>query len=434
MFLTEIPVVDYADPWNAPFIERLAQLGHGSRHVAYIYPQPNHGTFRYRVLNMIEALRTTDASLGASWFSADEISNPDAILVRADVIVVCHAKYSVEFAQLVARARARGIRLLYDIDDLVFDTQYVHLVLNYLDHLARDVDFDYWFADFGRYGALMRLCDGVIVTNDYLAERVRDFCGAPTAVISNFMNRTQLSHSARILKSKQASHFSRDGRIHVGYFSGSPTHRRDFAVVAGAVSALMESDPRIALRIVGLLDLGDQFARYGDRVEVFPMQNILNLQRLIGEVEINVVPLQENIFTNCKSELKVFEASAVGTVSIASPSFALRRAIKDGETGFVAAAHRWEDALGLAIGRLESYADMAIAASEVALRRYVPEVLGATVIRVLFGNGVDGFVRRDDRKLEDESGQVAESGGRAVPGGSSTMSLRGCANDMADGD
>ena len=247
-------------------------------------------------------------------------------------------------------------------------------------------DLDYWFADFGRYGALMRLCDGVIVTNDYLAERVREFCDRPAMVVPNFMNRAQLEHSALILDDKRASGFARDGRIHIGYFSGSPTHRRDFEIIAGALSDLMDRDPRVVLRVVGHLEDRHAFSRFGDRFEVFPMQNILNLQRLVGEVEINVVPLRDNAFTNCKSELKVFEASAVGTISIASPTFTLSRAIRDEETGFIAPAHRWSQAFALAIERLERYPEMALAAAEQALGYYVPEAQGPAVVRVLFGD------------------------------------------------
>jgi len=386
-------MTEYPNPWRESVWDRLARLAGGIRHVAYIYPQPNMSTFRYRVLNMIEALAVTDASVGASWFSSDELVYLDGILERCTIIVISHAKYSVELAQLVSRAHARGIRVLYDIDDLVFDNRYVHLVLNYLDHPAREVDMDYWFAEQGRYGALMRLCDGVIVTNSYLADRVRAFCGLPTRVVPNFMNHAQLAHSEVIFGSKLASGFNRDERIHVGYFSGSPTHRRDFALIADALLDLMESDPRVVLRIVGLLDLGKRFAHVAGRVEVFPMQNILNLQRLIGEVEINVVPLQDNAFTNCKSELKVFEAAAVGTITIASPGFTLRGAIRHGETGFVALAHCWRKTLALAIDGLADYPAMATAAAEAALRCYVPEAQGPVLSNALF----EDLMATDDR-------------------------------------
>jgi glycosyltransferase involved in cell wall biosynthesis len=385
MFLTKTPTLGAPELEAESFATRLKRLDQGARHVAYFYPRPNTGTFRYRVLNMIEALMTTGASVGASWFSGSELAYLDAIIERADVIVICHAKYSRDFAQLVASARALGKRILYDIDDLVFDERYVHLILNYLDHSTNDVDMNYWFADFGRYGALMRLCDGVILTNEFLAERAREFSGLPTEVVPNFMNRAQLRHSASILEDKILSGFSRDGHIHVGYFSGSPTHRRDFSIIEDALFQLMNRDSRIVLVIVGFLEPDSRFLRFGERVEVFPLQNVLNLQRSISEVEINVVPLQDNVFTNCKSELKVFEASAVGTISIASPTFTLRGAIRDGETGFLAPAQAWRQALDRAIDHLEYYPDMAMAAAGSALRFYVPEIQGPVVMRALFG-------------------------------------------------
>ncbi len=387
MFLMKIPALDYADPRAEALSDRLARLVQGAHHVAYFYDQPDTSTFRYRVTNMIESLAETDTSVGASWFSGNELIYLDAILERVDVIVISRAKYSVSFAQLVARARALGKRVLYDIDDLVFDDRYVHLVMNTLDQPMHDIEMDFWFARLGRHGALMRLCDGVIVTNEYLADRVRDFCGLPIAVVQNFMNRAQLAHSAHILDTKRSSGFSRDHRIHVGYFSGSPTHGRDFAIIEDAMLGLLDSDPRVVLRIVGMLEPGPRFRRFARRIEVFPLQNILNLQRLIGEVEINVVPLQDNAFTNCKSELKVFEASAVGTISIASPSFTLSRAIRDGETGFIAPAHRWPQVLSLAIERFETYPKMAMAAAESALCRYVPETQSRDLIDALFGDG-----------------------------------------------
>ena len=58
-------------------------------------------------------------------------------------------------------------------------------------------------------------------------------------------------------------------------------------------------------------------------------------QRLIAEVEINISPLKENQFTNCKSELKFFEAAACGTLTLASPTYAFKKSIVHGVTGFL---------------------------------------------------------------------------------------------------
>ena len=67
----------------------------------------------------------------------------------------------------------------------------------------------------------------------------------------------------------------------------------------------------------------------------------MTLQKLVAWVGLNLVPLQYNTFTNCKSELKYFEAAIVGTQTIASPTYTYARAIQDGENGYLAQAHQW---------------------------------------------------------------------------------------------
>ena len=129
-----------------------------------------------------------------------------------------------------------------------------------------------------------------------------------------------------------------------------------------ALARLLDRDPRLVVRVVGFLEPRGELLRHRNRLEVYPLQDFLNLQRLLAEVEVNIVPLQDNVFTNCKSELKYFEAAICGTLTVASPTFVFRRAITNGETGFLAYAHEWEAKLQTAIATLEQpdrYADIA---------------------------------------------------------------------------
>lgn len=384
MFLLDVPPVAFRPARPVPVSQRLRQLARGHAHVAWIYPQPNHGTFRYRVLNMLEAL-APDRAIGASWFSAADLWCRDEIVAHADVLVLCHCKYSLELADLVVRARAAGRRVLFDIDDLVFDTRYLPVAMAYVGQQQTEVALNHWFADYARYGALLQLCDGVIVTNAYLAERVRDFCGLPAMVIPNFMNAAQLAVSERIIAAKRRAGWRRDGRVHLGYFSGSPTHGRDLGLIADALEQVLDADPRAVLRLVGHIAPDARLARFGPRVESLPLQDPLNLQRLVGEVEFNLVPLDDNVFTNCKSELKFFEAAAAGTVSVASPTVAFSAAIAPGATGFLAAAHRWPATLREAFASLPRYPELAEAAREAVLARYVPSAQTRLIAATLLG-------------------------------------------------
>lgn len=378
MYLHLPGVVPFAAPWEQPFARRHALLGRGSPRIAYFYEQPDTSTFRYRVHNMIEALSHTGAA--AAWFCRDDLGAMSGVLDRADVLVLCRTRYSDAVAALVAQARARGVTVLYDVDDLVFDDRHVQLVLETLDQRPSEAAWDHWFAYVARMGAALRLCDGAITTNDALAARIRDFAGIPTAVVPNFLNTGQAALSRRILAAKQASGFARDASIHVGYFSGTPTHNRDFAIARSAIAGLMRADPRIRLRLVGFLEPGGPLAGLRDRIDVFPLQDFLNLQRLVGEVEINIVPLQDNLFTNCKSELKFFEAAVVGTVTIASPTSTFAASIRHGETGFLATAQSWPSMLREAVAQVDTLPRIANEAAAMANRAYAPERQGRAIL------------------------------------------------------
>src|SRR3954464_11452487 len=82
------------------------------------------------------------------------------------------------------------------------------------------------------------------------------------------------------------------------------------------------------------------------------------------------MPLQYNTFTDCKSELKYFEAAAVGTVSIASPSHTYSRAIRDGDTGYLARSYEWMEVISRALQDMDGYRAMAGRARADALAKY----------------------------------------------------------------
>ena len=359
MFVSSVPEVEYVDPWNATFDDRLAALRKGSSRVAYFYERPDTSTFRYRIYNMIQTLRTSNADVSAAYFSQCEMDRMEQVIGMADVLVVCRSRYTDRINRMITHAKDLGRRVLFDVDDLIFDPDYVHLILNTLDQPLSEAAWDFWFGCIARLGATLRLCDGVIVTNEYLASRVRQYAERETYVIPNFLNEQQISLSTRIFNSKKTDGFARDRRIHLGYFSGTPTHNKDFEVIAGTVARVMDRDSRLVLRIVGFLDLKGWLQEHSSRVEFLALQDFLNLQRIIGSTEINMVPLQDNIFTNCKSELKYFEAGIVGTVTIASPTFTFQNAIRDGDNGLLANAYEWEEKLSSLIDRLGDYPDMA---------------------------------------------------------------------------
>ncbi|HLX54926.1 MAG TPA: glycosyltransferase [Aquella sp.] len=373
MFIFEHPSIKYKDPWTSSFSDRIKSLSLGTTKIAYFYNQVDNSTFRYRVYNMIKVIRQKLQDVSASFFTDNDLNLMDQVINQCDILVLCRVKYSNRINTLITRAKNKGVRVIFDVDDLVFNTDYTHLILNTLDqNLNPPETWDFWFAYIGRIGATLKLCDEAITTNEFLAEQIRLFAGIKTHIIPNFVNEEQLTVSQNIYNQKIANGFKRDGYLHLGYFSGTPSHNRDFAILSNSLIKLLEIRDDIKVVIVGYMEIKGEFAKYKDRIIFHPFQDYVNLQRLIASVEINMVPLQNNIFTNCKSELKYFEAAICGTLSVASKTYTYTNAINDGVNGYLAGTTQWVDKILELIKLVDNgkYSYMAEQASRHAISNY----------------------------------------------------------------
>ena len=203
--------------------------------------------------------RSRDQRISATWFTRAELPILERLIGDVNTLVICRTRYTARLDSLVTRARAGGCRVLFDVDDLIFDNRYVSLVLETLDRTPGEAMLDEWFAAMSRVGAMLRLCDGAISTNHFLAARIEDFAQLPTWVVPNFLNDLQLERSAEVRRTRHASERS-DRVTSIGYFSGTPTHNRDFELVSTALAKVMTRHADVRLLIVGFLDVGARCA------------------------------------------------------------------------------------------------------------------------------------------------------------------------------
>lgn len=390
MFTGLAAPLPYSPPWELDFRTRHAWLTQGAFRIAYIYELEDTSTFRYRVFNMVEALNSQPSTgVSAGWFTRNDFYADQSFVDNCDLLVLCRTRYDEAVARLVERARARGAKVLFDIDDLVVDPSLIHRIMDAIGVATHtESSWDYWFSYIGRLRATLDLCDGAITTNPVLAERITLATGGlPCGVVPNFLNRLQTQISDSLIAAKQDSGYRRDEAVTVGFLSGSPTHAWDLFVASPALAALFKRHPDVRLRMVGFVELNEYLKPFSDRIEVFPLQDYLNLQRVASACEFCIVPLQVNTFTKCKSELKFFENGAVGTPIVATPTPPYATAIEDGIDGFLAHAHEWHDKLEvayeLAALHPDEYRHMSQKARLRSLENYGWDVQVPTILRVI---------------------------------------------------
>ncbi len=379
----------FPDPWAPSLEERIRRTSvPGAHSVAYVYEVPDTSTFRYRVFNMVEALALECGGqpVSATWFTGVELPILEGLIDSVDTLIICRTRYSGRLDTLIQHARASGCRVLFDVDDLIFDTRYVSLILETLDRSPGEAMLDEWFAAMSRVGALLRLCDGAISTNDFLSARIEEFAQLPTWVVPNFLNTLQLDRSAEVRQNRRAP----SGVTSIGYFSGTPTHNRDFELVSTALARVMTRHTHLRLTIVGFLDIGAALRGFTDRIDTLPLTDFLTLQTLIGSASLNIVPLLTNAFSNSKSELKYFEAAIVGTPTLASPTYTFRLAIEDGVNGYLVDAYDWEDRLEQAVCGELDLTRVAERGLEHTLRWYTPAAQLGAIRHAVLGTRARG--------------------------------------------
>jgi glycosyltransferase involved in cell wall biosynthesis len=296
---------------------------------------------RYRVHNVAAAL--AERGLKVQVIGDAQCHDIVANKWRARAVVFFRTPYRSELKlpEVLGFLRDQGARIVFDVDDLVFQPGLVDQIHGVSRLSAQDKEL--YLDGVLRYRRLLKLCDLVTVTTVPLARAV-EALGLRAQVVPNSLNREQIAASKAILAAKSGD----KPRATIGYFSGSRTHERDFAQAAPALLDLMAARDDFDLLVVGYLDLGPEWARFQHRVRRRDFMPALEMLAVLGDCDINIAPLEAgDPFCEAKSELKFFEAALVGTPSVVSPTQPLRQAVEPGVTGFVAStADEWREALG----------------------------------------------------------------------------------------
>lgn len=294
--------------------------------VLWISGSAGSNTLRYRVRFAEEALRSRGILTRATHFT-DSLAL--SLVGEADVLALYRVPQRGHVLELVRRAREEHrIPVTYDIDDLVFRAE--HLAhIPFLDDL-RQGQRTRFERDLPTRERVIALADRVSGSTTPVAEELRTITSAPVDVLPNGLSRRSVDLAAACRRRDD------DGRVRLGYFSGSATHERDWQVAEPAVLDLLGTNPAVDLWLVGALEGGPELSRFADRIHRVETVEWWELPAMIATVDINLAPLEHSPFTNGKSTLKWMEAAMVGVPTIASATQPFRETVRHAETALLA--------------------------------------------------------------------------------------------------
>lgn len=235
---------------------------------------------------------------------------------------------------LVRELRARGAKLVYDIDDDLLGRHPVPAVESVIALWRPKIRF------------LLREADLVVTSTVTLAERLRGF-GPRIVVWPNALDE-------RLVQATVAS----DPSAEIGYF-GTFSHLPDLMTVVGSIDAAAAGMAGARFELCGISDDPRLHGLFAPNLRTLMRPIVGNYAdfhaMLANEAawRVGLAPLADSVFTRAKSDIKLLDYAAAGiaTVATAHPVYA---DWTDGETVMTATP----DSFGAAVARLLADAEV----------------------------------------------------------------------------
>lgn len=330
------------------------------RRVLFVAEQKDYAS-RYRVEHFQEELLFQ--GIGSDFVLEREVRRAEIDRYEAVILYRCSNVRSGNY--LRRETQRAGIKLFFDIDDLVFDADAV------LQSSMPEKEKRNYLIKAERYCVNMRQADGLITSTETLAECMKQLF--PDKPICVRRNSVSLEMETLSLCAEQEVARGKDTTVSLAYFSGSWTHDRDFAVIAEPLRHIFQKYPEVRLKVYGCLHLPSQLEAYCDRIEEYSFSaDWRSLPEKCAGAHIHLAPLEDTVFNRCKSENKWTEAALAGRVVVASRLPELSRIVCQGETGVLCETEaEWEEALAYLIEHPEVRARIGKNAQKSALSTHL---------------------------------------------------------------
>ncbi len=285
------------------------------------------------------------------------------------VFVMHRVLYTKNVARLIAQIKQQHKTIIFETDDLVYDPQY----LKHMDYYEKMNSLEKKLYDNGVGGEI--LADDYVnvatTTTQFLADKLRAR-GKEVFIVPNKLSIEDVYNAQKSREAiRRTSH-----TVRLGYFSGTISHNKDFAVITDALMHVMQKYDNVELLLVGPLDVESILVQtFGDRIKQLPYVERKKHFAHIAQCDINLAPLEyDNPFCEAKSELKFFEAGIVKVPTVAVDNQTYRNAIDDGVDGFVAKnTDEWIEKLSLLIEHSDMRKTMGQKAYHKTMKNYTTQ-------------------------------------------------------------
>jgi len=252
-------------------------------------------------------------------------------IFAAKKIIFLRPGYNPRTIYLIQLARMLGISIEFDFDDLL------------LPEFARERGAcrsglrspQEDFSESLKQSALTVYADSITCSTDGIAVELSKI--TPNVTVRRNKLPLHYFRSVENIVSRGKSYSFPDGKVKILYLSGSNTHKRDFSTITGPLTKLAQQyGDKFTISFMGSLsDYSNVFNMLGVKSQMIPSVAFDKMLDIISMHDLVLVPLEDSIFNNCKSNIKYIECASQGVPIIASSVSEFDFAIKNGVNGWL---------------------------------------------------------------------------------------------------
>ncbi len=261
----------------------------------------NDPSFIYRCENLAFGLKVLGHTTEFTHLSSFPLYH------HANVVLFHRPRYSWKLLSVLLSLKYNNVLAIADIDDLVFDPQYAKYspaVRNNILSLSKVKK------QFRKNLKALKLFHYFSVSTEPLREHIDALI--PLSTVLTVPNSVHASWTTK------ESHKASSKMKKLTYFPGTRSHDRDFESIVKPLRSFLISHPDVMLYITGTLnfhiDIPEEQLFYSEKVPFHQHQH--NYEN----VWVNLAPLEDSVFNQCKSALKVIEAAYFNIPTICSPN------------------------------------------------------------------------------------------------------------------
>ena len=286
----------------------------------------DHQLYRFRILHQKE-------QLNAGFMESDDnyYLKFDPLSVRDyRIIIFFRCPWTKKVEESILLAKSLNKRVLFDIDELVFDTKFTNTLPHIKSLSVRQKDkYDDIVL---RMRKTLKLCEGAITSTQFIANEIKHY-------VSNvFVNHNVASEIMWKLSQKALINIDNkkdEGNIIIGYFSESFSNYSDFEMIKSALLKILKEFKQVQILLMVDNYFPDYLNEFSSQIIFKKFIDWRKMPEIIANIDINIVPLQNNSFNYAKSEMKWVEVSMVKVPTIASNLGIFKEVINHNETGLL---------------------------------------------------------------------------------------------------